>query len=176
MRNQRAPVFSAKRLRILAWAVGLAGIALIVQGGKGVLQFLSSQGWPSSPGTIIENSPVLSRTTEFRNGKATTSRSSTVKITYRYDVNDVPHTGNRIGLQDPADDDEAFFERVASDYPLGKPVAVYYDPENPDFAVLERRIGSDGYQTLFGIALAAASVFFLFARRHSRASPLKSAS
>jgi len=59
-------------------------------------------------------------------------------VSYKYTVQGVPRTGTRIDFADrtlalPKDEALAWIDR---NYPVGKQVTVYYDPKNPDLAVL----------------------------------------
>lgn len=61
-----------------------------------------------------------------------------LNISYSYFVDGIPRVGNRISF---ADSIRTFRKDVGLDwlsrnYPVGKPVTVYYDPANPDFCVL----------------------------------------
>jgi hypothetical protein len=164
-----APSRHAARAGILLWAVGLAGIALIVQGSRGFLLYLRSQDWPSVPGEIVQATPILERTTEIKDGAAvTTRRTIGVSVTYSYELSGIALAGQRIGLREAPEGDEAYSTRIIADYPVGRPVAVYYDPGNPEYSVLERTAGKDGVQMLLGVALILASGYTILSRRPSR--------
>ncbi len=60
-----------------------------------------------------------------------------VQIRYRYDVADRRYTGTAITPGYRYSRDEAEQQELLSRYPVGKRVAVYYNPENPSEAYLQ---------------------------------------
>jgi len=114
----------------------------------------ASEEWPSVAGSIES----------ARLGKQLDSTSSTGKrrylysaeIRYRYSVNGVSHSGHRISFGDYSTDSPRDARRLLRHYPRGKSVTVFYAPDNPGEAVLERSSGVGNIVTLL-----AAIIFLL---------------
>jgi len=91
-----------------------------------------SRGWPTSDGTIIYHKFVGQKFKEY-NGEFYTRTD--VYIRYQYSVNGISYTSLSIDSID-----SPFYlypSSYASQYPVGKDVIVYYNPNNPSDAVLE---------------------------------------
>lgn len=129
-------------------------------GGYGIVNFMRAiacENWPSVQGRIA------SATIRYRGGGAETLPSFTPKVTYEYVVEGKPYIGTRrkfgrqhFVLKSPA-------EEIICRYPLDATVDVYYCPNNPRVAVLERSGGAIHSTTtaVAGIVLIAASIVFL---------------
>jgi hypothetical protein len=81
--------------------------------------------WPQVPGKIIESTVVGA--TNFDGG------DEKARILYSYVVNGISLQSKSVGagmLSNPVG--------IVKRYPVGKQVQVYYDPENPKSALLER--------------------------------------
>jgi len=85
--------------------------------------------WPNTNGKIISakvESEVIPAADE---GDKTIY---TAEVVYEYTVNEKKYTCNRIGIEN-----DSVAEATIKKYPKGKKVKVYYDPANPNEAVLE---------------------------------------
>jgi hypothetical protein len=105
--------------------------------------------WPSTEG-IVRGTEVL-ETSGF--GTKGGSVFQPV-ITYEYSVGGVSHTGKRIKLVDISSSSR-YAHRVVARYPVGTGVTVYYDPDSPQDAVLQR--GNDGNT----LGVPAVGIFFV---------------
>jgi hypothetical protein len=81
------------------------------------------QTWPSAPGSIVE-SELRSRHIYYPH------------IVYQYNVMGQTYTGKRISPGPESGSSRA--RELVAKYPPGAPVTVYYDPQNPSDAALER--------------------------------------
>jgi hypothetical protein len=103
----------------------------------GLKQFrdAGSQGkWASVAGTVVSADPGIGyRSPEEQRGKLS---GCFPIVTYQYVLNNLLYTGNRLGNVSPNGVSEAHANKVAAEYPTGRAVAVYYDPANPQNAVL----------------------------------------
>ena len=110
----------------------LAGaFVLIGLGGMGYGTFLVSQaresaGWPQTDGRIVRSKVIPAR------------EGDRLEIEYAYEVAGVPYTARRIYFGDhltlSSRNDAGTY---ATRYPVGNPVSLAYDPEDPADAVLE---------------------------------------
>ena len=129
------------------------GVALAIPFGYRVMtSALESAGWPHTEGTIRESQLV---TQEQRDG----SFVYRVRIVYAYTAQGIEHQGGRIrfGVEDSASPNQDRAERWLEEYPPGRVVTVYYDPQAPSNSVLEPGAHGDVY------ALLAVGVFLMVA-------------
>jgi len=91
------------------------------------LQYMNRKAasWPAADGVIIKSE------LEDSDGE------SSVRITYRYTVNGRNFESSQFSFTAVANDLPAKKSRVAK-YPVGQRAQVYYDPQKPTAAVLER--------------------------------------
>jgi hypothetical protein len=113
----------------------------------------ASQGWPSTLGVVAESRVTRSTSTD---SEGDTSVSYSPHVEYTYQVGGKEYRGKDItfgfkqGYGSPAKAEE-----VTARYPEGGSVTVYYDPANPQKAVLERRAGGFGASLAIGIIFLA---------------------
>ena len=112
----------------------------------------ASRAWPSAPGTII-SSQVLA-------GGGGKSRWYKAQVTYTFAANGQTYTGERVMFGDARSSSMAKEERVVAQYVQGAPVEVFYNPQQPQEAVLERRTsGTTLTYLILGAVVLMLSVF-----------------
>jgi hypothetical protein len=123
-RGRRGPLFTVRTwsaLILIAWCVLVPPILVLEHHRR------RAELWPTVEGEIL-----VSQVTDYlvvgKDGRMRTR--SRVDFSYRYEVGGVAHVGDRMSFwpERPQDWQEAF--------PKGKRVPVYYDPENPETAVV----------------------------------------
>ncbi|MFI4999421.1 MAG: DUF3592 domain-containing protein [Reyranellales bacterium] len=90
--------------------------------------------WPSAQGRIVRSK---TRTVDIKLDNGSPSRGNAPDIEYVFSVDGVEHHGTRIGIGEIKPDSpevEAALER----YQVGRTGPVYYNPDRPEEAVLER--------------------------------------
>lgn len=114
-------------------------LALTVLGAKQALEMGDSRKWPSAPG-VIESSRIsrLIDTDSDDNWVQHDRYEYEVVVTYSYVVEGVQYQGDRLEIRPTKTSSERFAERELADYPVGKQVPVYYNPEEPERSVLKR--------------------------------------
>src|SRR5215213_4009119 len=95
----------------------------------------ATRHWSQASGTVV-TSRVVSR--RMRNGQSHTDITNTPLVEYEYKVNDRTFHSSRIMIG--GGQSEVELEGVLNRYPLGASVVVYYDPADPNQAVLQREI------------------------------------
>ena len=125
----------------------------LVLGGFGMYRYnmgKKSTSWPSANGRITYShaSPHSEK-----NG---TQYMPTVRYTYA--VKGKSYTGTRITASDQYQKNISSANDILRDYPVGKGVAVYYNPSDPAVSLLEIGIQGNVY-----VMLAGAGGCFLFA-------------
>ncbi len=131
-------------------------IGTIIFGGLGVfllfpwLQNLqmarASKSWPSVQGRVASSDVVQVLESTDKDGKCHYSYPAVV--TYNYSVEGQNHTGSRISFGGHSYTRKDHVQEVVKKYPAGKQVRVYYDPDFPVQAVLERRAGFGNFVTV----------------------------
>ena len=146
--------------------------SLIVAGGLGLFAWAwtayrdgrLSLGWPSVSGQVTSSSVTLETTQADSDSRLESTYYPSVSYDYRVDGQALK--GSRIGIGGAvgtARKEDA--EAVAKRYAVGSKVDVYYDPANPEYAVLVRGAniimvwviaGCGAIALIFGMALAIA--------------------
>lgn len=118
-------------------AVGLGALAL---GALDLARAGASTHWPHTAGHIVKSQ--VGATSASGSGFGLDGRyhshsvsTDSVDIRYTYVVEGRPRTGERL-TYDSAPFERSECERIVAQYPVGKGVEVYYDPENPDISLL----------------------------------------
>jgi hypothetical protein len=158
------PLFGLCCIGVFALAFGGGGVFLIYFTRKNQKQADDSQGWPATTGTIID-ADVSRSMREDSDGDDHYSYSPRVRYTYK--VIDAEYTGNKITFGfSQGYGSETKAQQALTKYPVGKQVAVYYDPADPASAVLERKAGGSvlgfilgGIFILLGVCMAC-PIFF----------------
>ena len=125
------------------------GIYLVVFSLRSKKKAEESQNWPSTSGavTLAEVKRSVNRDEDGNE-----SYAYYPKVEYTYQVGGETYTGKRLAFggvlaQKNPDSVQKTLER----FPLGGPVTVYYDPEKPTDAVLERQAGGLKWGLIVGI-------------------------
>ncbi len=133
-------------LSLFAAIFMLIGAAMLSGGGLSLWRAYSSPNWPITQGTILYGQQDSSTTvTEDEGGTSQRSTSYGAHFVYRYQVNGHTHFSNIRRFGQLAASSADWAAEIAERYPLGKPVDVAYSPADPDLAVLEPGINSEGY-------------------------------
>jgi hypothetical protein len=90
--------------------------------------------WPSAQGRIVRSK---TRTVKTKVGDGPASRGNAPDIEYVFSVDGVEHRGKRIGIGEIKPDSPEV-EAALDRYQVGRTGPVYYNPEDPNEAVLER--------------------------------------
>ena len=123
------------------------GAGSIYWGGLLYRQAEASQSWPSIDGLIVS-----SQIKENHDRVNVVTYNAAVE--FAYDVE-----GNRYTSKHASRGNSSEAREVVNRYPAGKPVKVFYDPQKPDFGVLEPGVNADNYLVLAGgLAMLLAGV------------------
>lgn len=111
----------------------LFGIFYTLGGMYDRQEWQASQNWPSVTGKVVNNeivSKIDKRGTYY-----------TLVVTYQYSVNDVLYTSQRVRIEAPSDHNEPYLASKTYDgaYAINTQVNVYYDPDKPERALLDRQ-------------------------------------
>jgi Protein of unknown function (DUF3592) len=124
-----------KNLGILTLSMFAAGIVLVAFGGYEIKGSRESGNWPSAQGTISSSS-VSKRTTRDSNNR--TKKTYYPKVGYHYQVDGRKYISHRIAFgTGETGGSEKWARKIVNKYPVGKTVTVYYNPQDPNYGVLE---------------------------------------
>jgi MFS superfamily sulfate permease-like transporter len=144
---------SGKGLGILTIAMLAAGIALLAFGAVEFKRALASKSWPSVTGAITSSS-IQKKQTRKNNR---TVISYYPRVQYRYTVAGKTHSADRIAFGGTAGGSRSKAQKIVNQYPSGKTLPVYYDPDDPSVAALETG------HSLMAIVIILAGLVFLCA-------------
>ncbi len=120
----------ARLLDVLRLVFSAAAIACIVFGLFAMRAWSRSRGWASTTGTILS-----STVTHFSGRTGTTYRPM---VMYGYSVGAVRYSSNRISFRPIVTSDHDTALKAAGKYARDRTVPVFYDPQDPEQAVLDR--------------------------------------
>ena len=132
------------RARAAMVGLGLAavGAAFLNYGISEIKLAKKSVDWPSVSGTVIKSEKEKHTTTEGTGSSKRTVTYYSAIIDYTYQVDGKTHTSNRIAF---GGRDRHQTTELLNRYPQGKSVDVFYDPDHPEEAVLEKGFKKQGY-------------------------------
>jgi hypothetical protein len=153
------PIIGLLCFGFLALAFGGIGVWTVVQARRSKQKAEASQGWPSVPGEIVE--ARISRNSH-EDSDGDTSYSYSPRLKYTYTVQNQTYTGSQItfGFQ-KTHASELAAAAALQRYPVGAKVNVFYNPQNPKDAALERKAGGAGAGLVIGIVFIVLSVCIL---------------
>lgn len=135
--------------------IGL-GLYLVISNIKARKKADSSQNWPSISGTIT-TAEVKKSVSHDDDGDETINYYPYVEYTYQ--VAGKQYSAKRLSFgAQVAPNNPAPVQEKLQKYPVGGQVAVYYDPQNPSDAVLERQAGGFKMGLIIGIVCLVISL------------------
>lgn len=137
----------------IAFAGFLLGGAFSLFSAYQILKAVRTVSWQSTEGVVVRSE-----------ARRATGGGTTPLVHYEYEVESRRYTGKRVGYGKVYSETSA--KRTARRYSKGKHVTVYYNPDNPSSAVLERG-GSLGIQAFFALGIAGIVLGF-WARRKAK--------
>jgi hypothetical protein len=133
-----------------------AGIAAIIFGYRNRQKATESQNWPEVVGTITR---VEVRKDTDTDAEGFTTTSFVPEIEYQYQINDEVYTSEKFSFGSTQTfNSRKKAEEALNQYPLNGSLPVYYNPQEPNEAVLVQ--GTKGTLTLIiaGIVFVAISI------------------
>ena len=120
---------------VLVVTAGLAllGGGLLFIGIRSKRAAQASRAWSSTQGTVDSSQVITSGSQRSQWFKA--------QVTYTFTVNGQRYTSDKVFFGDARSSSRPKEQRVADRYQAGGPVEVFYNPQQPQEAVLERRTG-----------------------------------
>ena len=134
-------------LRVIGLIPLLIGLFLMHRGGKNLLEAYNSKSWNQTEGTITisEVRPLASIPSSSMRNPVPVAH-----IEYTFVVNEITYTADRRSFNDYGSDVRDQQQNIVDRYPVGKKVTVYFDPGNPQHAIIEHNIPFVFYLTFAG--------------------------
>jgi hypothetical protein len=117
----------------MAAAFALLGGGFLFLGMRSLSAARASRLWPSTPGKVTSSQLMI--------GGSRSSRWYKAQVAYTFAVNGQSYTGEKVFFGDSRFRSRGKPESVVDRYREGAEVEVFYDPQQPQQAVLERRTG-----------------------------------
>ncbi len=130
------------RHAMLGLGLVIVGAAILNYGLGQITQAKKSAGWPFVTGTVIKSEKEKHTTTEDTKSNKKNVTYYLAMITYEYQIDGNTHTSDRVAF---GGRDRNQTVEYLNKYPAGKSVAVYYDPDRPEEAVLEKGLKKKSY-------------------------------
>ncbi len=160
--------------RTRSWFLAIFGLPFFAVGVyflfTTVLSFydvIRMASWPQTQGTLIF--------AELRSNTSDNSTTYHAKARYRYRVGSVEYSGERVAIHGGSDNIGDFQRKLGSRLELmqlnRQPVAVYYNPADPNDAILNRELRWEmiGFKAIFIVAFGGAGLaMILFGLRGKR--------
>ena len=136
----------------------IGGTAVLIVGLFAARRASASRRWPMTKGVVVSSKILRERSTSSSTQARRVADDYLYKpeIAFEYTVLGTKYLSNKVSVADYSSNSTSRAEQVAARYPEGKTVDVFYDPDNPQYAVLEQRAG-------FGVWLLFAAGLFLLA-------------
>jgi hypothetical protein len=154
------PVVAITALGFLGSLV-LLGLFLLALAGKSALEHRRQSSWRTTPGLVTVSEL---KTLSGVNGKGERNERFFASVQYTYTVDGQQYVGKAVRRFWKQRQDEFLTDydaqRVVKRYPAGESVTVYYNPESPEEAMLQRGVWRGTLAlVLLGIAAVAFAVY-----------------
>lgn len=149
-------------LRLVPLAFVLVGGLIIFLGTRQIMRATASNAWPNVTGVVTVSE--LGKHVGHDRDDATTYSAD---VSYDYVVNDRVYVNGVVNFGSVHTSDPSTARRVLKRYPVGLQVPVYYNPADPQDAVLEPGLdGGSWFLPIFGsvFLLVGVGIFFLLVR------------
>ncbi len=165
--GSKGSLFGALVLGVVFFGLGVIFVAVGIDGYR---DGQATKSWPTTTGHVI--SADVQEKVETRrdmNDRPRTERTYTPAVRYEYTVGAQTYLGHRVKADDYGGGADRAYG-IVNRYPAGTTLTVFYDPDDPDQAVLETGADTSGVYLFGGVgalftviglaALAAAGVLF----------------
>jgi hypothetical protein len=116
----------------------LIGVGLTIWGWTILQNARASASWPTADGVITRSAVTHSSDSEGGD-------SYQPQVTYKYSANSTTYENNTIKFGENSYSSRRKADDIAGNYPVGKNVTVYYDPEKHDRSVLEPGVSAGSF-------------------------------
>jgi hypothetical protein len=131
--------------------VGIGMLLFLIMGGIAAVQFwrvANSRDWQPATGQVFSSRVVSRRSSD------NDSNTYSPEVAYTYSVMGQQYRSNQIFVGSPVGGWGA--RKTVNRYPAGSTVQVYFDPQHPEQAVLERRSPLGIFMLIFALGMGGA--------------------
>ena len=136
------------------------GALLLWLGWRRQQKVKASMSWPYVVGKVVAAS--VRQVVERGDAQTRDVTNYVPLVQYDYQVGGQNYQGNRLAFQEKAYSSQKKAFHLVAAFPAGNPVSVYYDPANPQNAVLERQAHGNNILLVVGGILVLAAISSLF--------------
>ncbi|HPR38577.1 MAG TPA: DUF3592 domain-containing protein [Spirochaetota bacterium] len=147
MKKRKTDIFPCffKRINITVivfFIVLLLGSVIFGYGCRDTRSAKESLNWPEAPGVVTAS--FVHEYTEIDDSEP----AYTPRVGYSYKADGKSYSNDLISfeinsMRSRSDKTRSWAETIISDYPIGNPVTVYYNPANPQISVLQKGAATD---------------------------------
>jgi hypothetical protein len=129
-----------------AWIFVAIGLWFLVKFALNMGKANRAMNWPTVEGRVTESLVSTHRSRRSDSGARTNLYGALVR--YSYMVKGVEYSGERVTFADTHNSDRSKAEAILARYAIGAAVRVYYNPEDPQNALLEPGISNQSFLPL----------------------------
>ncbi len=150
----------------------VAGLGALLLGIRTSLRARASRSWPRERGIVVSSEVRRGRSSSGSSGRTTSTYLYRPAIVFEYTIADRRYISDSISFADYSSSNSGHAEEIVARYPRGAEVEVYYNPQDPSTAVLERRAGGGGcIFFVVGMMFVVISALFFFVFRDIATAP-----
>lgn len=148
---------------ILLSSIIVIGLVILYWSGSILKQSRESLNWPQTKGNMISSLLTIDHLPKFIDYRANPARWYGVQVQYEYKVGDGSYLSDRLSFHATGTRNPAAALNVLNKYRNQRTVTVYYDPKDPQEAVLEPgNIGNLYLMLILGGLLVLGGLFILY--------------
>jgi len=156
----------SRKIALLPIIFGLAGFYFLFI--QPLRLSKAAQNWKPVSATVVSAS-VRTQTKYNSSGHGKRVETYyTPRVTYRYSLNGKLYTSDRFSFLQTQYSNRFDAEEVLKDFPEGKMIPVYVNPEKPTQVVIFRTLGKQTYVGLLPLLFVVIGLFFLFQSESSK--------
>ena len=139
----------------------LIGVGIVWYARRSRAQIEASKGWPTVQGIVASSSCQRKLTHAYpadRN-ELTDANVYFAAVNFTYQVSGRDYQGNRLSFGGKVEGNQDEMNKFVAEYPAGKIIPVYYDPQNPAVALLRPDMtGAATVMLWVGLVVAALAI------------------
>ncbi len=147
--NENRSIFSELFINLLSLVFIAAGLFMALPSAKNLYYIQTCSDWPQVAGHVVSSS--VHRRWASRGDDL--SQDYFARVWFSYQVNGHQYVSDGVSVSQPWTKILRSAEELASRYPAGKAVTVYYHPQDPGLAVLDVTAVSPMVCVFFGIGI-----------------------
>ncbi len=148
--------------KTILWTITVIGVLIMFWVGNLIIESQSALQWPQVRGQVVSSMLSIKHLPKFIDSNPGLTRWYGADVQYEYVVNDRPYLSKRVSFRDGESRNPKIALKVMNKYRRQDEVMVYYDPINPQQAVLEPGYIGDIFMPLAAGGLLLILSLFIF--------------